>query len=69
MRLAVCEAFKTYICIRKMIIDKVHHLLRFLTISLSYSHSSAFCLLVSKGLGRVWVLSAQRHKAFFSSHQ
>lgn len=38
MRLAVSEAFKTYICIRKMIIDKVHHRLRFLTISMSYSY-------------------------------
>lgn len=72
MRLAVSEAFKTYICIRKMIIGKVHHLLRFLTISLSYGRPSAFCLLVSGGFRRVWVLSAQRHEAFFfsfSSHQ
>lgn len=48
MRLVIAEAFKTYIWIRKMIIDKVHHLLRFLTISLSYGHSSAFCLLLSR---------------------
>lgn len=37
---AICEAFKTYIWIRKMIIGKVHHLPPFLTISLSYGHSS-----------------------------
>ena len=72
MRLAISEAFKTYICIRKMIIDKVHHLLRFLTISLSYSRSSAFFfppLRSEKGLGafcskdtRLFQLpSARRH--------
>lgn len=57
MRLAVSEAFKTYICIRKMIIGKVHHLLRFLTMAMSYGHSPAFCLLVSRGLRGIWVLS------------
>lgn len=40
MKLAVPKAFKTYTCIRKMIIGKVHHLVRFLTIPVSYSHSS-----------------------------
>lgn len=53
MRLAVSEAFKTYICIRKMIIDKVHHQPRFLTISLSYSRSSAFLPAPLWGPGRV----------------
>lgn len=56
MRLAVSQAFKTYICIRKMIIDKVHHLLRFLTISMSYSRFSAFYLFMSRGLNGDWVL-------------
>lgn len=71
MRLAVSEAFKTYICIRKMIIDKVHHLLRFLTVSLSYSCSSVLffsLLLISRGLEGLWVLSAQRYKAVLHSH-
>lgn len=49
---AVCKALETYICIRKMIIGKVHHLLRFLTISLSYSRLSRFFLLPSRDLKR-----------------
>lgn len=49
MRLSVSEAFKTYICIRKMIIDEVHHLLHFLTISLSYNYC-IFPAPLSRGL-------------------
>lgn len=33
-----------------MIIDKVHHLLHCLAMSLSYSHSSLFPLLLSRGM-------------------
>lgn len=61
MGLDASKAFKTYICIRKMIIDEVHHLLRFLTIILSYSRSSAFGLLVADTLGTVRWLSAQKY--------
>lgn len=50
MRLHVSEAFKTHICIRKMTNDKVNHLLPVLSVSLSYNHLSAFCLLLSGGL-------------------
>lgn len=70
MRLAVSGAFKTFICIRKMIIDKVHHLMLFLTISLSYSHSAAFCVLVSRGLdGSGCFLLRDGGFFFFFSHQ
>lgn len=50
MGLAISEAFKTYIWIRKMIIDKVHHLLHCLAMSLSYSHTVLFPLLLSSDM-------------------
>lgn len=64
MILAIFEAFKTYIRIRKMIIDEVYHLLHFLTISLSYSLSPAFYLLLSRDLERVRGVSSQRYEVF-----
>lgn len=54
---AICEAFKTYIWIRKMIIGKVHHLPPFLTISLSYSHSSGISPALLQRNGNVLGLS------------
>lgn len=55
-----------------MIIDKVHHPLRFLTISLSYgrSLSAFFCLLLSGGLGKgSGGAFCSNTQGFFSSHQ
>ncbi|CAJ1067908.1 Hypothetical predicted protein [Xyrichtys novacula] len=45
---AACEALETDLCIRKMIIGKVHHQTLFLTISVSYSRSPGALLLLSR---------------------
>lgn len=61
MAKAICEAFKTYIWIRKMIIGKVHHLPPFLTISLSYSHTSGISSALPQRNGHVQGLSLSGH--------
>lgn len=59
MRLHVSGAFKTHICIRKMTIDKVNHLLpfcQFLWVTTIYLPFASFSLGAWRGLGAGFLL-------------